>query len=125
MTDINSREDIVLLVNSFYEKVRGDELIGPVFEERIKDDWEPHLQKMYGFWENILFGNNAYSGRPFPPHATLGIDVPHFERWIALFHETLNELFEGKRAEEAKKRAVLIGRVFLEKLEMMGRVGRE
>lgn len=119
MKEIEGRSDVETLVNTFYGKVREDELIGPIFNNKIDGNWEPHLHKMYGFWENILFGNNAYSGRPFPPHAQLNIDVHHFERWLTLFHQTVDELFKGDLAEEAKNRSTLIARVFLGKLEMI------
>ncbi len=121
--DISTRADIELLVNTFYERVRKDGLIGPVFEEKIGAHWEEHLQKMYNFWENILLGNNVYQGRPFPPHARLPIGQEHFNAWLGLFHHTVDELFSGPLADEAKKRSVMIAGVFQSKLSFLhGRV---
>ncbi len=116
MQDIQNRKDIILLVDTFYGHVRKDTFIGPIFNERIGDRWPEHLEKMYNFWENILFGNNAYQGRPFPPHATMPIDKEHFEAWLGLFHGTVDSLFKGPIAEEAKSRAHTIASVFHHKI---------
>lgn len=105
-------EDVKLLVDTFYTKVRADKLLGPVFNERIKDRWPVHLEKMYSFWQTTLLGEHTYSGRPFPPHATLPVGHQHFVRWVALFTETIDELFTGEKAEEAKWRAGKIAEMF-------------
>jgi hemoglobin len=109
---ILSLEDIKLLVNTFYGKVRKDELLGPVFDKRIDDRWPHHLEKMYTFWQTTLLGEHTYTGRPFPPHATLPVDHRHFTRWVSLFTETIDELFTGEKAEEAKWRASKIAEMF-------------
>lgn len=114
--DILSREDVIKMVDTFYSLVRQNELIGPIFTERIQDNWPVHLEKMYNFWENILFGTNSYQGRPFPPHLTLSIGKEHFQTWLSLFHYTVDLLFEGENAEEAKKRAGTIAQIFLHKI---------
>lgn len=116
-TDIRTRDDIKLLVDSFYGKVQKDELIGPIFNERIQDRWAEHLEKMYAFWQTILLDEYTYSGRPFPPHAQLPISEEHFERWLQLFHETLEQRFEGPIAEEAKARGSKMAALFQIKLE--------
>lgn len=105
-------DDIKLLVNTFYGKVRADELLGPIFNERIQDRWPHHLEKMYTFWQTTLLGEHTYSGRPFPPHATLPVGHQHFERWVSLFTQTIDELFTGEKAEEAKWRAGKIAEMF-------------
>ncbi len=115
-TDIQSLDDIKLLVDEFYGKVRNNQLIGPIFNQVIKDRWPEHLDKMYRFWESILLGNNTYHGRPFPPHAQLPIQLEHFDQWKSLFFETVDELFEGSVAEEAKWRATKIAEVFHAKI---------
>lgn len=104
------------MVDQFYQKVGEDALLGPVFNDFAKVDWSSHLPIMYGFWNNILNGTGEYSGRPFPKHIPLPIDAAHFERWITLFHQNMNELFQGNNAEMLKQRAVSIGHVFLSKL---------
>lgn len=105
-------DDIKLLVNTFYGKVRADELLGPIFNTRIEDRWEQHLEKMYQFWQTTLLGEHTYSGRPFPPHATLPVGHAHFERWVSLFYATVDELFTGDKADEAKWRAAKIAQMF-------------
>ncbi len=115
--DITDLSDVQLLVDTFYSKVRHDELIGPVFQKVVKENWQPHLEKMYRFWQSILLNEPTYSGRPFPPHIKLRIGTEHFERWVSLFEETAFELFEGERTLEAVKRAKLMGALFHSKLE--------
>ena len=117
--DISSREDVELLVNEFYGKVQKNQLIGPIFIGVIRDDWQPHLEKMYKFWSSILLGENSYNGRPFPPHAQMPLRIEHFETWLALFRETVDEHFEGERANEAKMRAVNMAQIFLSKIEYL------
>lgn len=117
MTDIKDRKDIELLVDAFYGKVRTDDLLGPIFAAVIKDNWPKHLEKMYGFWETILFNVRAYSGSPFPPHAKLPIEKKHFDRWLKLFHETVDQHFKGEKAEEVKNRSTQMGMMFNYKLE--------
>ena len=114
---ILSIEDIKNLVDSFYGKVRKDELIGPIFDERIQDRWPTHLAKMYSFWQTVLLGEHTYYGSPFPPHAQLPIDEVHFNKWLELFYETLDEHFTGKIAEEAKWRANKMAQMFQYKLQ--------
>ena len=105
-------DDIKLLVDTFYGKVQTDSLLGIVFHDRIEDRWPQHLEKMYKFWQTTLLGEHTYSGRPFPPHATLPVGHQHFVRWIALFTETVDELFTGEKADEAKWRASKIAEMF-------------
>ncbi|GAB3929812.1 group III truncated hemoglobin [Mucilaginibacter myungsuensis] len=109
---ILSLDDIKNLVDTFYGKIREDELLGPIFHSRIQDRWEHHLGKMYSFWQTTLLGEHTYSGRPFPPHATLPVAHEHFARWIKLFTETVDELFTGEKADEAKWRAEKIAEMF-------------
>ena len=110
--DILDIEDIKNLVDTFYGKVRQDELIGPIFNNQIQDRWPQHLAKMYTFWQTVLIGPHTYFGSPFPPHAKLPVEEIHFERWMELFTGTIDELFEGKIAEEAKWRAGKMAEMF-------------
>ena len=116
--DISGIEDITLFVNDFYMKVRKDELIGPVFNNVIRD-WTPHLEKMYQFWNAVLFGVAGFKGNPFAKHAPLPIHGEHFDRWLELFRETIDRYFEGEVAEETKKRADIMAIMFLNKLQNM------
>jgi len=105
-------EDVKLLVDTFYEKVREDQLLAPVFNEKIQDRWPEHLSKMYTFWQTILLGEHTYFGSPFLPHAKLPVEHEHFSRWLALFGETIDALFTGQKAEEAKWRAGKMAEMF-------------
>lgn len=115
--EIETRDDIRLLVDSFYGKVREDQRIGPVFHRVIEDRWPHHLEKMYRFWETILLGKASYSGSPFPKHAPLALVKEDFERWLSLWNETLDAHFVGAKAEEARWRAHRMATVFLSKIE--------
>ena len=115
--EITSSEDIQLLVNEFYGKVREDELLGSIFESVVKGNWQHHLEKMYGFWETIVFNVKKYSGSPFQKHTPLPIDGKHFERWLTIFHATIDHHFEGQNAEEIKKRSTQMGMMFEYKLK--------
>lgn len=114
--DIDNREDVVLMVNTFYQRVQKDELIGPLFEERIKGNREPHLATMHNFWFTLLFGQEAYRGNPFAKHIGLPISEEHFQRWLSLFNNTPDNLFEGERKELAQKKAANIAQIFHAKL---------
>lgn len=113
--DINTLKDIQLLVNTFYNTVQRDALIGGIFAGAITD-WPHHLSKMYNFWETVLLEAYTYQGSPFPPHAQLPLQQEHFDRWLQLWHQTLDDLFEGPRAEEAKWRAQKMSVMFLSKI---------
>lgn len=120
MNDISTREDIILLVDSFYDKVNKDSLLSPVFNDVAAVNWEHHLPKMYDFWESLLFGKQIYKGRPFDHHAPLPVSEKHFDRWIKHFTKTVDELFKGEKAEEAKAKATNIAGVFQFKMYSMG-----
>ena len=78
------------LVRAFYDRVRKDPLLAPVFAERI-DDWEPHLQRMCAFWSSVALLTGRYHGRPTEKHEPLAVDARHFDRWLELFEETARE----------------------------------
>lgn len=115
--DIKTLDDIKLMVNTFYGRVQEDNLIGPIFNAKLKGQWPVHLEKMYTFWQTILLDEYTYQGRPFPPHAQLPIEAEHFERWLQLFDKTVNDLFEGPIADEAKSRGRKMAALFQVKLE--------
>lgn len=114
--DITNREDIIVLVNKFYQRVRQDDLIGPIFNEKIGKHWGEHLKKLYDFWDSRLFNTETYEGRPLMLHKPLPIGIDHFKRWLTLWYKTVDDLFAGDKAEEAKQRATQIGGFFLEKI---------
>ena len=115
--DILTLRDIMDLVDTFYDKVRADELLSPIFNERIGDRWPQHLEKMYSFWQTVLLDERTYYGAPFPPHAQLPVDHTHFQQWMMLFIITIDELFEGEKAKEAKWRAARMAELFESKIE--------
>lgn len=112
--DINGREDVYLLVSSFYEKVRDNDLLGPFFNGKIKD-WDEHLERLTTFWESSLFLKTKYYGNPIEAHVKVDRDSGHkitelhFGTWLNLWIETINEHFEGEYAENAKRRARKMG----------------
>ena len=119
LADISNLEDIQLLVNTFYSRIRENELLGPIFDERIGDRWPEHLEKMYRFWQTILLDQQTYYGAPFPPHAPLPVERLHFEAWLQTWNGTVDALFEGVIAEEAKWRGNRMASVFLSKITAM------
>lgn len=115
--EIQNIDDVKLLVDSFYDKVRQDDLLKDIFNDVIQDKWPEHLEKMYRFWQTVLLGDHTYQGSPFVPHASLPVVKEHFNRWIKLFYETLDEHFKGERADEAKWRAAKMAEMFNYKIE--------
>lgn len=114
--DITDIGDIRLLVDTFYTAVRQDTLIGPIFISVIQDRWPQHLDKMYKFWETVLLDNHTYYGAPFPPHARLPIDQAHFDAWLKLWRATIDALFDGAKAGEAKWRGEKMAAMFLSRI---------
>jgi hemoglobin len=109
---IENRNDIRLLVESFYEKVKKDDLTGDIFNNVLFFKWDTHIPIMIDFWESVLLGAARYHGNTMRVHIELNRKHPlqpaHFERWKQLFFETLDEYFTGPVAEEAKKRVELM-----------------
>jgi len=95
--DIQTIEDIQLMVNIFYERIQKNEVLGPIFEEKVSGRWPEHLEKMYRFWQTILLEEHTYNGAPFPPHARMPIDESHFIIWVKIFTTTVDDLFSGFR----------------------------
>ena len=117
--DIKSEEDIINMVNSFYQKVNQDELLSYIFNDFSKVDWEEHLPKMHRFWNTLILGKQSYKGHPFAAHVPLPINKNHFNRWLQLFDENIDELFEGETANQTKLRAKSIAHIFETKLKFI------
>jgi len=115
MKDITSRQDVELLVKSFYETVIHDDLIGFFFTDVAKIELSRHLPKMYDFWESILLGNPVYEGNPmrvhFPINEVSALEEKHFNRWLQIWEKTVHDNFEGDNAEIAIRRALNIARI--------------
>jgi hemoglobin len=106
MKQIETRDDVEFLVDSFYEKVVKDDVIGPFF---INLDFDKHLPKMVHFWAFVLLDEAGYSTDVTAKHAHMRLKPEHFDRWLALFNETVDEHFIGEKAELAKQRAYVVG----------------
>ncbi len=118
--DITNRRDIEMLVAEFYERVKADELIGPVFTEVARINWEKHLPLMCDFWENAILLTGSYQGNPMDLHTHLHKAMPlllvHFQKWNQLFINTVDDLFKGENALLAKQRALKISEVLQSKI---------
>jgi len=109
---IENREDVSALVNEFYAKIRVDELLGPIFNQHIPEgEWAKHLSRLTDFWETNLFGIVKYKGNPAMVHARVDkkmnhtIEQTHFGKWLELWFATIDEMYEGEKADKAKNSA--------------------
>jgi len=115
--EIENRADLSLLVHTFYNRVRKDEELGPIFNSIITD-WEAHLEKITDFWEQHLFGIHKYHGDPIEAHNRVDevmentISAHNFGTWLFYWLNTLDELFEGKNVETLKFKARKMQTVF-------------
>ena len=104
--DINGRADIETLVNTFYDRVRVDEVLGFIFDQVAQTNWSTHLPKMYAFWETVLFRSGGYTGNPLAAHAKLvpqtAMGREQFDQWLMLFRATVDDLFAGEHADHIK-----------------------
>jgi hemoglobin len=121
--DIETNADIRLLVDTFYSKIKRDEVIGHFFTTVVTVNWETHLPVMYRFWDNLVFHTGSYSGNPMAVHVALNkkchMQRFHFERWLQLWNETTDELFEGEKAFQLKQKALSIATVMQIKMAEM------
>ncbi len=119
--DISSRADIEKMVLQFYEAVKADKTIGFIFTEVVHMNWEKHIPVIVDFWETILLDNPVYTKNAMEVHYDLNKKIPlqkeHFSSWVHLFTTTVDDLFEGKIAALAKRRAKSIAAVMLFKME--------
>lgn len=124
--DIKSSDDIKLLIDTFYQQVVDDVEIGYIFTDIAKVDWDSHLPRMYAFWEFLLLGSDTYRGNPMEVHRHLNEKIAltraHFDRWIKIFHETVDCLFQGENADNAKARALAVALTWAPKFEMENRL---
>lgn len=117
--EIETIDDIRFLVDTFYTAIRQDDMLGIIFNQNIQDRWPEHLDKMYRFWQTLLFSEHTYHGKPFLPHAHLPIGKVHFDRWLDLFNEVVDNNFQGEKAAEAKLRAKKMAVLFQHKLDFI------
>lgn len=123
LTDITSRDDVERLVRAFYTKALSDPIIGFIFTDVAHLDVEAHVPEITSFWETVLLGAKSYSGGAFRPHAELHAKVHlregHFERWLQLWFGTVDEMFKGEVAGQAKVHALRVAHAFLRRLDGM------
>lgn len=119
--DIKHPADVELFVRTFYEKALEDQEIGFIFKDIAQIDLEEHLPKLFQFWEHMLLGGNGYKTNLLKVHLDLNEKSPllpkHFERWLYLFNSTIDQLFEGIKAQQAKNKALSIATVMQIKLD--------
>lgn len=106
MKEIETRKDVEILVDSFYEKVIKDDVLSPFFEHL---DFGAHLPKMIHFWTFILLDEAGYTTDVTQKHERMRLKPEHFDRWLELFNQTVDTLYTGEKAELAKQRAFLVG----------------
>jgi len=108
------------MVRRFYREVAQDDLLGPLFNDVAQVDWNEHLPKLARFWCRTLLGIRGYDGNPFQAHARIHARSPfrpaHFDRWLRLFHETVENGWSGPNAERALTLAHNVARVHREQL---------
>lgn len=97
------------LVHRFYDKVRADAVLGPIFATQISD-WGPHLERMVDFWSSVALMTGRYHGAPMPAHVTLPVEWDHFKRWLVLFRESAAETCPPEGAAHVIERAERIAR---------------
>jgi len=121
--DIQNREHIDKVVRLFYDKLLSNELMKPIFLDAVKIDFEEHFGILVDFWDNILFYTGAYQRNAMMPHLDLHKVFPlkkvHFDTWLTLFEDSINELYEGEKANQAIERARSIGTIMQMKLHQM------
>jgi hemoglobin len=128
LRDIEDRADCELLVRRFYSRALADSLIGWIFTDVAKLDLESHVPRIASFWESVLLGAQSYPGGAFAPHAALharaGLQPGHFARWLLLWNRSVDELFRGDRAEQAKAHAARVAAAFQRRLGVLGAAPR-
>ena len=122
--DIQNREDLLQLVTRFYEKLLSDPSISYLFTDVSKIDLSHHLPVLVDFWDNVLFQNDTYRRNAMQPHLDLHAQSPltkeHFITWLRYFKESVDELFDGEKAFQAKERATSIATVMQIKISQLG-----
>lgn len=117
--DIRNKEDIELMIRTFYDSLLTNESIKPVF---ANTNFEAHMPHMIAFWAFVLLDEEGYKTNVFDKHVNLGIKEEHFEIWLSHFEKNIDSLFEGEKTELAKQRAQVIAFTFKEKLKNMGKL---
>ncbi|WP_199417096.1 group III truncated hemoglobin [Chitinophaga silvatica] len=119
LKEIENRDDVQKLVDTFYSNVQNDKVLGYIFNDIAKVDWERHLPKMYNFWDSLLL-EGTYTGNAMQPHFRVNKLIPledaYFNRWLEIWESTVHSLFTGEKAELAIYRAKSIKEVMAFKI---------
>ena len=119
-----NRENIEIMVNTFYRKVLKDELVGPFFIAKLGDDmqndhWQPHIELLINFWSSMILHDASYNGNPMRPHFFIGeLSQGVFKQWLVLFFETIDSIFIPKLGAEFKERSEMIAGNFMRNLQI-------
>jgi hemoglobin len=104
--DLDDPAEIAEMVRRFYADVAQDDILGPMFNDVAHVDWAEHLPKLTAYWCRALLSQPGYEGNPYRAHrevhARCAFERKHFERWLDLFHETLDLAWTGPKVEQAK-----------------------
>lgn len=123
LQDIEDRADCERLVRTFYGRAMADPVIGWLFVDVARIDLDEHIPVITSFWETMLLGARSYGGGAFGVHANLNAKAPlqagHFVRWLTLWNMSVDELFAGERADEAKRHAERVANAFHRRLQGM------
>ena len=118
--DITGRVEIEVLVNTFYDRVKEDAVLGPIFNDVAKTNWSTHLPKMYAFWETVMFRSGGFVGNPMAAHARLvpltDMGKDKFDHWLVLFKATVDDLYAGEHAEYIKSCAADMANVIYSRI---------
>jgi len=113
MKTIETKQDVELLVDTFYSILLKDEQLAPFFKDL---NFVEHLPKIVHFWSFVLLDETGYTTNVTDKHVGMKLTKVLFDRWVALFHQTVDQLFEGEKAQLAKERATIIGWTMASKL---------
>jgi hemoglobin len=124
---LDSHTAIQKLVETFYIRVKADNILGPIFNNAENFSWDTHIPVMINFWETLLLGTMTYTGNPMVKHIELHKRTPlnqaHFDQWKKLFYETLDTHFEGPNVAEAKRRVEAMAPLMLYKMKQSEQKG--
>jgi hemoglobin len=125
--DIENRADISMLMETFYGTMLEDSKLGVIFTDVAQINLPEHLPILCNFWESIIFHTAQYKGNPMEVHIALHEKYPlrkeHFDRWLELFNDSVDALFDGEKATLAKERAKSIAILMLMKINNLSKVG--
>lgn len=118
MKDIETREEIRVLVDRFYEKLLADPQVKHIFEPL---DLEEHLPRVVHFWSFVLLDEEGYRTNVFEKHLPLKLKSEFFDTWLKHFTDSVDELYSGEKADLAKQRATVLVFTFKNKWKSLGR----